>query len=87
MISDAASRSQTPGMFQDEDSLLSTPANYSSGGGVDDKTALLRMLEEASCSSSSEDSEDEEISEWQYTHTFTHLHIHTCTHAQMLRNH
>ena len=59
-MSDSVSRSQTPGILQDEDSLLSIPSDYTPG--ADDKTELLRMLEEASCSSSSGDSEDEEIS-------------------------
>ena len=42
----------------DEDSLLSLPSDYT----PDDKSELVRILEEVSCSSSSEGSEDEEIS-------------------------
>ena len=59
-MSEGASRSQTPAAVHDEDSFLS----YSSpaSGQVEDKSELLRMLEEASCSSSSND-EDEEIGE------------------------
>ena len=58
VMSDSVSRSQTPRMMVDEDSLLSIPSDYT----PDDKSELVRILEEASCSSSSEESEDEEIS-------------------------
>ncbi len=58
-MSDSASRSQTPKMLLDEDSLLSLPSDYTP---PDDKSELVRILEEASCSSSSEGSEDEDIS-------------------------
>ena len=66
MASEGPSRSQTPGMAPDEDSLISSPTSDSN-----DKSELLRMLEEASCSSSSstdggsegEEEEEEEIGE------------------------
>ena len=45
-----ASRSQTPGLL--DDSFV---------GNSEDRSALLQMLEEASCSSSDEGSEEEEI--------------------------
>ncbi len=58
VMSDSVSRSQTPRLMVDEDSLLSLPSDYT----PDDKSELVRILEEVSCSSSSEESEDEEIS-------------------------
>ena len=65
MASEGPSRSQTPGMAPDEDSLISSPTSDSN-----DKSELLRMLEEASCSSSSStdggsegEEEEEEIGE------------------------
>ena len=61
VISDTTSRAQTPGMPQDEDSLMSMPSSFNQS--TDDKSELLKILEEVSCSSSSEDSEEEEISE------------------------
>ncbi len=45
-------------MLLDEDSLLSIPSDYT----PDDKSELVRILEEASSSSSSGESEDEDIS-------------------------
>lgn len=61
MASEGPSRSQTPRMALDEDSLISSPTSDSN-----DKSELLRMLEEASCSSSSSEeagSEGEEEDE------------------------
>lgn len=62
VISDTTSRAQTPGIPQDEDSLMSMPSSFNQS--TDDKSELLKILEEVSCSSSSEDSDEEEISEW-----------------------
>ena len=62
VISDTTSRAQTPGIPPDEDSLMSMPSSFNQS--TDDKSELLKILEEVSCSSSSEDSEEEEISEW-----------------------
>ena len=62
-MSDTTSRAQTPGMLQDEDSLMSMPSSYGQNG-ADEKSELLKILEEVSCSSSSDESEEEEISEW-----------------------
>lgn len=50
-------------LLQDEDSLMSDPATTYSHLGDDDKAELLRMLEEASCSSSNDSEEEEDISE------------------------
>ena len=54
------SRAQTPNFPQDEDSLMSMPSSFNQS--TDDKSELLKILEEVSFSSSSEDSK-EEISE------------------------
>ena len=47
-----ASRSQTPGLLDD---------SFVSVSNSEDRSALLQMLEEASCSSSDEGSEEDEI--------------------------
>ena len=62
VTSDTISRAQTPGIPPDEDSLMSMPLSFNQS--TDDKSELLKILEEVSCSSSSEDSEEDEISEW-----------------------
>ena len=57
-MSDTTSRAQTPAILQDEDSLMSMSSSY--GQTADEKSELLKILEEVSCSSSSEESEEEE---------------------------
>ena len=59
-MSDATSRAQTPAIPPDEDSLMSMPSSFDQS--TDDKSELLKILKEVSCSSSCEESE-EEISE------------------------
>ena len=48
-------------MLQDEDSLMSAPSSFDQT--TDEKSELLKILEEVTSSSSSEESE-EEISKW-----------------------